>query len=181
MKKLLFLRSAVILLGVGLMLGCASLDSRRSVETASDAVELRRLEIALDEIVAEILASSTFARQRVTPLTMLSSVGNQTGEPVDEQAMDGHIRAALIHSGRVQLVNERRRQALLGQYEEHEELPDELLISLGQQLGARYWIGGTLSRTSGEPPFRIEVRVTDLTAGTAILSVRRDVDILFEE
>lgn len=149
-----------------------------------DAADMRNI---TQGVVTDILASSFLANQPTPPVMTIAGVENRTKGYVDTKNLSDRIRTLLLQSGKVQFVNESRRQELLkeqGYQAAHATL--ETQINIGRQIGAKYMITGSLtemSETSARQArvsktelnyYKLTIEVTDLETGLIIWTTEKE-------
>ncbi len=186
---------AAILLSVGMlsMSGCAmfraqtttvDMDQAGSFDQRFDFTDLRRI----TESVADEIATSPFLqRHEEPPIMMIAGVQNRTSEYMDTKNLTDRMRTLLIQSGAVQFVNEARREDLLREqgYQAANVRP-ETQVAIGQQLGAKYMVSGSMVEMKDRSPrqvrvsktlrnyYKLTIEVTDLETGLIAWTTERE-------
>lgn len=185
MKTILFrslsLLAVAAFLGFGS--GCAAfrastttvdVDKETHMRASYDYSDMRNIS---QGVIDELLASE-FLKKQTSPIMMVAGVQNRTSRYVDTKALTDKIRTGLFQSGRVQFVNESRREELLkeqGYQAAHADPSTQ--VGIGKQLGAKFMISGSLIEMESESPrqvrvskqelnyYKLTVEVTDLETG----------------
>lgn len=174
--------------GVAALCGCAAFrasttdvdvegkDHMRSADY--DFTDMRTI---TERIVAQMESSAFLNDQPTPPVMMIAGVQNRTSRYVDTKALTDRIRSLLLKSGKVQFVNEARREDLLREqgYQAANATP-ETMAAVGRQIGARYMISGSLVEMKQESPRQVRVsrqilkyyqltfEITDLESGLIV-------------
>jgi penicillin-binding protein activator len=178
-------------LAVGLMFsvavlnsGCAafradtrdvSMSETKHMGATFDYKDMRNL---TEDIVNEVLGSPFLAKESQPPIMMFAGVQNRTESYVDTKSLTDRMRTLLFQSGKMQFVNEARREDLLKEqgYQAANATP-ETQVAVGKQLGAKYMLSGALTEMKETSPKQVRVskqvlkyykltfEVTDLTTG----------------
>lgn len=134
---------------------------------------------ALSQTVAdELLASPFLADKSPAPIMMIAGVQNRTSRYVDTKGLTDKMRTLLFQSGKLQFVNEARREDLLKEqgYQAANATP-ETQTAVGKQLGAKYMMTGSLIEMQEGSPrqvrvskqeytyYKLTIEVTDLETG----------------
>ena len=146
--------------------------------------DLRRLS---DEISTEIANCSLLTNQPAAPIMIIYGVQPRTETFVDTQALTDRIRTALTKTGRVQFVNEARRDQLMKEQGfQAQSATDDTRTAIGKQLGARYMITGALvemQKTTGAQVrisktelmyYQLTIDITDLETGIVAWSTQKE-------
>ncbi|MCF7837223.1 MAG: penicillin-binding protein activator LpoB [Candidatus Marinimicrobia bacterium] len=134
-----------------------------------------------ENLATSISVSPFLEGHDVPPIMMIAGVQNRTKEYVDTKNLTDRLRTLLIQSGRIQFINEARRDDLLREqgYQAAQATP-ETQAAIGQQLGARYMVSGSLTemaqRTGRQVRvsktemkyYKLTLEVTDLTTGLIV-------------
>ncbi len=108
-----------------------------------DASDMRKITTA---VVDKMLASPFLAQQSSPPVMTIAGVENRTREYVDTKNLTDRMRTMLLQSGKMQFVNTARRQDLLKeQGYQAANASVETMATIGQQMGAKYMITGSLT------------------------------------
>jgi uncharacterized protein (TIGR02722 family) len=115
-------------------------------------------------VVDDLMKSPFLANQLQPPIMMIAGVQNRTGRYVDTKGLSDKIRTSLFQSGKVQFVNETRREDLLKEqgYQAANATP-ETQVSVGKQLGAKYMLSGSLIEMQENSPRQVRVSKQELT------------------
>lgn len=124
------------------------LEDPEHLRASYDYADMRRL---TEEIVADLLTSPFLVDQQTPPVVMIPGVENRTSQYVDTKALTDRIRTLIFQSGKMQFVNEARREALMKEqaYQRGNVTP-ETQAAIGRQIGARYMLTGSLIQMSSE-------------------------------
>lgn len=145
------------------------------VRSTYDFSDLRTLSQAVAD---ELLASPFLGDKSPAPIMMIAGVQNRTGRYVDTKGLTDKMRTLLFQSGKVQFVNEARREDLLKEqgYQAANATP-ETQTAVGKQLGAKYMLSGSLIEMQETSPrqvrvskqeytyYKLTMEVTDLESG----------------
>lgn len=122
--------------------------------------DLRRLS---QEISTEIAGSSFITNQQNNPIMIIYGVQPRTTTFVDTQALTDRIRTTLMQSGKIQFVNEARRQELMKEQGfQAQSATDDTRTAIGKQLGARYMLTGALVEMQKQTGAQVRVSKTEL-------------------
>ena len=136
-----------------LMSGCAAFRTSTSdVDVNSGKSPVERADYNYSDmqnitrkVVDEMVASPFLTDQAAPPIMMIAGVQNRTSAYVDTKNLTDKMRTLLFKTGRVQFVNEARREDLLKEqgYQAANATP-ETQTSVGKQLGAKFMVSGSL-------------------------------------
>lgn len=156
-----------------------------------DATDMRNITQA---VVNNILASPFLANQPTPPIMIIAGVENRTKGYVDTQNLTDRIRTMLLQSGKVQFVNESRRQELLKeQGYQAAHATAETQVNVGRQIGAKFMLTGSLtqmSETSAKQVrvsktelsyYKLTIEVTDLESGLIIWTTEQEFARSFQQ
>lgn len=121
------------------------------------------------------------------PILMIAGVQNRTSEYMDTKNLTDRLRTLMFQAGTVQFVNEARREDLLREqgYQAAQATP-ETQVAIGQQLGARYMLSGSLTEMADRSPrqvrvsktvrryYKLTLEVTDLETGLLAWTAERE-------
>jgi uncharacterized protein (TIGR02722 family) len=121
------------------------------------------------------------------PIMVVMGIQNRTATHIDTKAISDTMRNELLNSGKMQFVNETRRDDLLKEqgYQLANATP-ESRVNVGKQLGAKFMITGSLTEIKSEPGreivlrrtedvfYQLTVEITDLETGLIVLSKQTD-------
>lgn len=164
--------------------GCAAFRARTTdldvnktqhVGSTYDYSDLRNLS---QNVADELIASPFLADKSPAPIMVIAGVQNRTARYVDTKGLTDKMRTLLFQSGKVQFVNEARREDLLKEqgYQAANATP-ETQAAVGKQLGAKYMLSGSLielQETSQKQVrvskqeytyYKLTMEVTDLETG----------------
>ncbi|HMO03231.1 MAG TPA: hypothetical protein PKC67_09660 [Kiritimatiellia bacterium] len=193
--KAMFVRSSVLCCGMLAMLtssGCAAfrastteVDVNRTthMKESYDFVDMRQISQSVaDEMITTFLAS-----QATPPIMMIPGIENRTSEYMDTKALTDRIRTEVFRSGKAQFVNESRRADLMNEQGfQAANVTPETQVRIGQQLGAKYMITGSMIEMSQRSPrqvrvsktkekyYKLTVEVTDLETGLLAWTTERE-------
>ncbi|MFH0879739.1 MAG: hypothetical protein V2A34_08505 [Lentisphaerota bacterium] len=169
-----------------LMNGCAAFrTSTTDVDFTSGKSPVERADYNYSDmrnitqaVVDEMVASPFLNDQSAPPIMMIAGVQNRTSAYMDTKNLTDKMRTLLFKSGKVQFVNEARREDLLKeQGYQAANATAETQTSVGRQLGAKYMVSGPLvemETTSGRQVrvskqvlkyYKLTIEVTDLETG----------------
>lgn len=176
-----------------LLSGCAAfraqttqvdVDSADPMRERFDFTDLR----SITESFANELGHSPFITNHDdAPIMMIAGVQNRTSDYLDTKNLTDRLRTLLFQTGNVQFVNEARREDLLREqgYQAAQATP-ETQAGIGQQLGARYMMSGSLTEMSDRSPrqarvsktvrryYKLTLEVTDLETGLLAWTAERE-------
>lgn len=158
------LRVATASAAVCLTAGCAmfrasvtevDVEKDTHLRATYDYSDMRNL---TQEMVGYLLASDFVAGQPKPPIVMIAGVQNRTKGYVDTKAMTDSMRTILLQSGKMQFINEARRDELLKEqaYQRGNVTPEQQ-VALGKQSGARYMLSGSLVQMDSESMRQVRV------------------------
>jgi len=146
--------------------------------------DLRRLS---DEISTEIANCSILTNQPTSPIMIIYGVQPRTETFVDTQALTDRIKTTLTKTGRVQFVNEARRDQLMKEQGfQAQSATDDTRTAIGKQLGARYMLTGAIvemRKTTGAQVrvsktelmyYQLTMDITDLETGIVAWSTEKE-------
>lgn len=150
------------------------LDKGEHMRSTYDYTDMRQL----SEKVAGSLLDSVIAKESPAPIMMIAGVQNRTERYVDTKGLTDRIRTVALNSGKIQFVNEARRDDLLKEqgYQAAHATP-ESQVAVGRQLGAKYMLSGSLIEMKDTSPrqvrvskqevnyYKLTIEVTDLETG----------------
>ena len=167
--KLNFMRISIVLSCVLILSGCAmfrvkvsdtDVNKMPEMDARYGPQDLRRLS---DEISTEIANSSFMTNQQGAPIMIIYGVQPRTETFVDTQALTDRIKTSLIKTGRIQFVNEARRQELMKEQGfQAQSATDDTRTAIGKQLGARYMLTGALVEMQKQTGAQVRVSKTEL-------------------
>ncbi len=120
-----------------------------------DASDMRKITTA---VVDKMLTSPFLSQQSSPPIMTIAGVENRTREYVDTKNLTDRMRTLLLQSGKMQFVNTARRKDLLNEqgYQAANATIDTM-AAIGQQLGAKYMITGSLTQMTQESGKQVRV------------------------
>ena len=186
-------RYSVLFGSVALLTGCAAfraqtrgveLDSADPMTERFDFTDLRQV---TESFAHELGHSGLVTRHDEAPILMIAGVQNRTSEYLDTKNLTDRLRTLLFQTGNVQFVNEARREDLLREqgYQAAHATP-ETQAAIGQQLGARYMLSGSLTEMADRSPrqvrvsrtvrrsYKLTLEVTDLETGLLAWTAERE-------
>jgi len=163
------MRLGIVLSSILILSGCAMFRAKVSDTDVNKMPEfdarygpqdLRRLS---DEISTEIAGCSILTNQPTSPIMIIYGVQPRTETFVDTQALTDRIKTALTKTGRIQFVNEARRDQLMKEQGfQAQSATDDTRTAIGKQLGARYMLTGALVEMRKTTPAQVRVSKTEL-------------------
>jgi uncharacterized protein (TIGR02722 family) len=122
--------------------------------------DLRRL---AQDISGEIAACSVIANQQNPPIMIIYGIQPRTTTFVDTQALAERMRTTLMKTGKIQFVNESRRDELMKEQGfQAQSATDETRVAIGKQLGARYMLTGALVEMRKQTGKQVRISKTEL-------------------
>jgi len=140
-----------------------------------DATDMRNI---TQTVVNQITASPWLNNQSSIPIMVDAGVENRTSGYVDTKNLTDRMRTLLIQSGKIQFINASRRDQLLkeqGYQAAHATAATQAAI--GQQLGAKFMLSGSLTEMTQKTMrqarvsktemkyYKLTIEITDLTTG----------------
>ncbi len=176
-----------------LLSGCAmfraqtsgvDVDSADPMRERFDFTDLRNI---TESFANELGYSPFITEHNAPPIVMIAGVQNRTSEYMDTKNLTDRLRTLLFQTGNLQFVNEARREDLLREqgYQAAQATP-ETQVGIGQQLGARYMISGSLTEMADRSPrqvrvsktvrryYKLTLEVTDLETGLLAWTAERE-------
>ena len=191
--KLNFVRAGIILSSVLILGGCAmfrikvsdtDVNKMPELDARYGPQDLRRLS---QEISTEIANSSFMTNQQGAPIMIIYGVQPRTETFVDTQALTDRIRTTIMQTGKIQFVNEARRQELMKEQGfQAQSATDDTRTTIGKQLGARYMLTGALVEMQKQTGaqvrvsktemmyYQLTIDITDLETGIVAWSTQRE-------
>jgi penicillin-binding protein activator len=183
----------LLIAGLSLQTGCAAFRAQTStvnVDTAdpmSERFAFTDLRDITQSFATELSASPLIAKHDTAPIMMIAGVQNRTSAYLDTKNLTDRLRTLLFQTGAVQFVNEARREDLLREqgYQAAQATP-ETQAGIGQQLGAKYMISGSLTEMADRSPrqvrvsktvrryYKLTLEVTDLETGLLAWTSERE-------
>lgn len=131
-----------------------------------------------EEIAGDLLASPFMGGFPEPPIMMIAGVQNRTSQYVDTKNLTDRMRNLLLQSQKIRFVNETRRDELLKEqgFSAANATP-ETQVSIGNMLGARYMMSGSLTEMESETPkqarvskaevkyYKLTFEITDIQSG----------------
>lgn len=173
-----------LILTASLSTGCAmfrasvddvDLEEKKHFDADFDATDLRGI---TQSVANEIADSGFLAKHDSPPIMIIAGVQNRTSRYVDTKNLTDRVRTLLIQSGAVQFVNAARREELLKeQGYQAANVTAATQVAVGQQLGAKYMLTGSLTEMTKDSPrqvriskkewsyYKLTVEATDLESG----------------
>ncbi len=154
-----------VIAGVGLASGCAAFRASTSEVDVGGKDHMRSADYDFTDmrditqtVVGKILGTPFLQDQSTPPIMMIAGVQNRTSQYVDTKNLTDRVRNLLLQSGKVQFVNEARREDLLKeQGYQAAHATAESQTAIGQQLGAKYMISGSLVEMKQTSPRQVRV------------------------
>jgi len=151
------------------MAGCAAfrtkvsevdVDKRQHLDATYDHTDLKDLTAGISE---ELIASAFLARHTEPPVMVIYGVQPRTRTFVDTKPLTDKIRNAVLASGKARFVNQARRDQLLEE-QRHQSAhgAEASRVTVGQQLGAKYMLTGTLVEITKQTGRQVRVSRTEL-------------------
>lgn len=175
---------ALAALSVQFLTGCAAfrmktddvgVDDMGHYRADYDATDMRKI---TEQVVNEISASPFLNNQASAPIMIIAGVQNRTSEYVDTKNLTDRMRTMLIKSGKVKFVNAARREELLKeQGYQAANATAATQSAIGQQLGAKYMLTGSLTEMTQKTGrqvrvsktkmnyYKLTIEITDLETG----------------
>jgi len=169
---------------VSLLSGCAmfrakvedqDVEKERHQSSTYDYSDMRKI---TEAVANEFLTSPLLTQDGAAPVMMIAGVQNRTERYVDTKSLTDRMRTILFQSGKVQFVNEARREELLKEqgYQAENATP-ETQVAIGKQIGAKYMMSGSLVEMESKSErqvrvskerinyYKLTIEVTDLQTG----------------
>ncbi|MDO9542520.1 MAG: hypothetical protein Q7J98_09380 [Kiritimatiellia bacterium] len=167
--KFNFIRLGIIFSSVLILSGCAmfrirvkddDVNKMPQLDARYGPQDLRRLG---QEVSEEIAISSFITNQQNNPIMIIYGVQPRTTTFVDTQALTDRIRTTLMQTGKMQFVNEARRDQLMKEQGfQAQSATDDTRVAVGKQLGARYMLTGSLVEMQKQTGAQVRVSKTEL-------------------
>ena len=149
-----------------------------------DASDMRKITTSM---VNKILVSPFLSQQTSPPVMTIAGVENRTREYVDTKNLTDRMRTSLLQSGKVQFVNTARREDLLKEqgYQAANADPNTM-ATIGQQMGAKYMLTGSLTQMSQQTGkqvrvskqrlnyYKLTIEITDLTSNLIVWTAEEE-------
>ncbi len=184
-KGLKHIGATLVLAGAAALLnGCSmfqastqnvDVDNMNQYSADYDATDMRKI---TQQVVDQLLASPFMGEETTPPIMMIAGVQNRSEIYVDTKNLTDRMRTLLLQSGKLQFVNEARREDLLKeQGYQAAHATAESQTAIGQQLGAKYMLSGSLTEMRQSSPrevriskkrlnyYKLTVEVTNLETG----------------
>lgn len=149
-----------------------------------DATDMRNI---TQSVVNQLITSPWLTNQSQPPIMTVAGVENRTSEYVDTKNLTDRMRTLLIQSGKIQFVNEARRDELLKeQGYQAANATAATQAAIGQQLGAAYMLSGSLTEMTQQTMrqarvsktemnyYKLTIEVTDLTSGLIVWTTEEE-------
>ena len=150
-------------------------DEKKHFDEKFDYSDMRSI---TESVADELLASPFLTREDDPPLMMIAGIQNRTSVHVDTKQLTDRMRTMLIRSGRMEFVNAARRDELIAeQGYQAAHATSETQTMVGQQLGAKYMLTGSLVEMKKTSPrqvriskqklnyYNLAMEITDLESG----------------
>lgn len=161
-----------------------STDNLEHYRAKYDASDMRNI---TSSVVNKILASPFLSQQSQPPVMTIAGVENRTREYVDTKNLTDRMRTMLLQSGKIQFVNTARRKDLLDEqgYQAANADPNTM-ATIGQQMGAKYMLTGSLTQMTQESGkqvrvskqrlnyYKLTIEITDLTSSLIIWTTEEE-------
>jgi uncharacterized protein (TIGR02722 family) len=186
-------RMLTAVLGLALMSGCTMFKySVQEREVGKDApltagYDQSDLLTWGSQMATEILAHPFPPAGVEKPILVVMGIQNRTSEHIDMKALSDTVTTKMLDTGKIQLVNEVRRDDLLKeQGYQLQNCTPETRTAIGRQLGARYMLTGSLieieSKSGKEVAaskkkdvyYQLTGEITDLETGLIVLRKQLD-------
>jgi hypothetical protein len=155
-----------------------SVDDMGHYRADYDATDMRKI---TQSVVNDLLTSPWLQNQNQPPIMMVAGVENRTSEYVDTKNLTDRMRTLLIQSGKIQFINAARRDDLLKeQGYQAANATAATQAAIGQQLGAKYMLSGSLTEMTQKTMrqvrvsktemkyYKLTTEITDLTTGLIV-------------
>jgi len=187
---------ALCLTGVSLIAlfsGCAAfrasttninVNEEKHMGSTYDYSDMRNI---TQSVINELLGSPLLNDQPKPPIMIVAGIQNRTSRYVDTKSLTDRIRTGLLKSGKAQFVNAARRDELLkeqGYQAAHATATTQ--VQVGQQLGAKYMVSGSLSEMESNSQrqvrvskqqvnyYKLTIEVTDLESGLIVWTTEEE-------
>ncbi len=190
-RQMLNMLTAVTL--AAFLSGCAAfraqttqvdVDSADPMRERFDFTDLRTI---TESFASELGYSPFITAHNEPPIMMIAGVQNRTSEYMDTKNLTDRLRTLLFQTGNVRFVNEARREDLLREqgYQAAQATP-ETQVGIGQQLGAKFMMSGSLTEMADRSPrqvrvsktvrryYKLTLDVTDLETGLLAWTAERE-------
>lgn len=161
-----------------------NVEEKRHMGSTYDYSDMRNI---TQSVVNKLLVSPFLQDKAEPPILIVAGIQNRTSRYVDTKALSDKMRTALLQSGKAQFVNESRREELLKEqgYQAANATADTQ-VRIGQQLGARYMVSGSLMEMESTSPrqvrvskqqlnyYKLTVEVTDLQSGLIVWTTEEE-------
>lgn len=161
-----------------------STDNLEHYRANYDASDMRNI---TSSVVNKILISPFLSQQDQPPVMTIAGVENRTREYVDTKNLTDKMRTMLLQSGKIQFVNTARRKDLLDEqgYQAANADPNTM-ATIGQQMGAKYMLTGSLTQMTQESGkqvrvskqrlnyYKLTIEITDLTSSLIIWTTEEE-------
>jgi hypothetical protein len=131
-----------------------------------------------EEIANDLLASPFMGGFAEPPIMMIAGVQNRTSQYVDTKNLTDRMRNLLLQTQKIRFVNETRRDELLKEqgFSAANATP-ETQVAIGNILGARYMMSGSLTEMRSDSPkqarvsktkvnyYKLTFEITDIQSG----------------
>lgn len=159
-------------------------DQTKHMKADFDYSDMRSI---TESLVNDVLGSPFLQKESTPPIMMIAGVQNRTENYVDTKSLTDRIRTLLFQSGKMQFVNEARREDLLKEqgYQAANATP-ETQVAVGKQLGAKFMISGSLAEMKQTSPrqvrvskqvlkyYKMTLEVTDLKTGLLVWTTEKE-------
>ena len=128
-----------------------------------------------------IVTSEVVRTQAAAPIFVILGIENRTTEHIDTQALADTMRTDMLQSGKIQFVNQTRRDDMMREQNfQAANATKDTQVAIGKQLGARYMLTGSLVEIKKTSPrearvskqeeifLQLTVELTDLQTGLLV-------------
>lgn len=161
-----------------------SADTLEHYRADYDASDMRNI---TSSVVNKILVSPFLSQQNQPPVMTIAGVENRTREYVDTKNLTDRMRTMLLQSGQIQFVNTARRTDLLNEqgYQAANADPNTM-ATIGQQMGAKYMLTGSLTQMTQESGkqvrvskqllnyYKLTIEITDLSSSLIVWTTEEE-------
>jgi len=190
-KKRSLILWAIVLVTILVIAGCrATVRDVGSEENVKYSAEYgyTDLKVLSAEMATRILKTKLAAEEEA-PVMIIYGIDNRTDEHIDTKALADSIRNELIKSGRFRFVNESQRKNIEKElnYQNQGYISPETKIQVGQQVGAKHMLTGSLVSISQKELkqvrikkkelryYRLTLEITDLTSNLIVWTDEQEI------
>jgi uncharacterized protein (TIGR02722 family) len=174
----------------GLLAGCYSVAEKDPEKTKPVTAKYDQNDLLTwGKGMAKLILEQPFPgpNDKANPIVVVMGIQNRTATHIDTKAISDTMTTELLNSGKMQFVNEARRDDILKEqgFQLANATP-ESRVQAGKQLGAKYMLTGSLTEIKSEPGreitlrrtedlyYQLTVEVTDLETGLIVLRKQED-------